>query len=80
MPTITINKSTIITSSSYEFPKNTDCSICRQHLNNDSIYAVEKCIQSTLSTGICGHMFHNECITHWLIVTNKCPLCVEKYI
>ena len=79
MPSITINESILITSGSYDFPQNTDCSICRQHLNNDSIYAIAKGIPSTMSTGICGHMFHNECITPWLAMTNKCPLCIQIY-
>ena len=38
-PFIKINDIKIITSSSYITKHNTDCIICRQSINNDSIYS-----------------------------------------
>ena len=65
MSFIKINNFKIFASSSYILNKNEDCTICRQHLNNDSIYAIDKAIKSTINTGLCGHMYHTECITPW---------------
>jgi len=76
---VTINSINLISSWTYNLDKNTDCTICREHLNNDSIYAVDKGERSLISQGICGHKFHFECITPWLKTNNKCPLCSLKY-
>ena len=65
-PTFEINRIKIITTHSYNLDKNQDCTICRQHLNSSSIYALEKGIKSQVQQGTCGHMFHNECIDPWL--------------
>ncbi|KAL3768505.1 hypothetical protein ACHAW5_002462 [Stephanodiscus triporus] len=27
----------------------------------------------------CGHVFHEECITRWLLVRDRCPICRESY-
>jgi RING-box protein 1 len=72
---IKINDFNLITSWSHIMDKNTDCTICRQHLNCDSIYAIEKGEKSTISKGNCGHMFHKECISPWLLSNKKCPIC-----
>jgi RING-box protein 1 len=80
MSLFTINKVNLITSWSYVLDKNEDCTICRQHLNNNSIYAIEKNQLSTIKQGICGHMFHDECITPWLKSNTKCPICSSKFI
>ncbi len=74
-----INSFTIISSWSYDLNKNTDCAICHISLNSDSIYSVEKGIRSTLSRGLCGHMFHNDCISLWLQSNKKCPICSACY-
>ncbi len=76
---IKINDFNLITSWSYNIDKNTECTICRQHLNCDSIYAIDKGITSQISEGKCGHMFHKECIHPWLISNRKCPICSSVY-
>lgn len=76
---IVINNMKIISSWSYHLDKNTDCTICRGSLNSDSIYNMEKGIRSTLSRGLCGHMYHTECIDPWLKNNIKCPICSQNY-
>ena len=74
-PTFEINHIKVITTHSYNLNKNQDCTICRQHLNTPSIYAQAKGCYSTVTTGLCGHMFHEECISPWLNTNKKCPIC-----
>jgi RING-box protein 1 len=69
----------IISSWSYVSDKNTDCTICRQSINADSIYAIERGIKSHVISGRCGHIFHNECINPWLNTNKRCPICSETY-
>ena len=76
---IKINHVNIISSWSYIMDKNTECTICRQSLNNPSLYSLEKGIDSIIDKGVCGHMFHKECITPWLKTNHKCPICSIKY-
>lgn len=78
-PFIKINNMNIISSWSYVSDKNTDCTICRQSINSNSIYAIEKGIGSEISVGKCGHLFHNECITPWLHTNKRCPICSQSY-
>ena len=78
-PFIKINKMNIISSWSYVSDTNMDCTICRQSINNDSIYAIEKGYKSTLSKGKCGHLFHEECINPWLKTNKRCPICSQPY-
>jgi RING-box protein 1 len=63
----------------YNLPKNTDCTICRCNLNCESLYANEKNINSIVTTGICGHSFHDECIKPWIKNQPNCPICLEKW-
>lgn len=76
---IIINNHKLISSWSYNLDKNSDCTICRSSLNSDSIYNIEKGIRSTLSRGLCGHMYHTECIDPWLKNNIKCPICSQNY-
>ncbi len=76
----TISSIKMISSWSYVLDKNTDCTICRNHINSDSIYAIDKGTRSKVTTGLCGHMFHEECITPWIKTNIKCPICSEKYL
>lgn len=54
---------------------NTDCTICRCNLNTNSIYNQEKGIDSEISSGMCGHSFHTECIKPWISKNKHCPIC-----
>ena len=74
----TINKINIISSLKY-ISQNTDCTICRESINNDSIYAQSEGTRSTIETGLCGHSFHKECILPWLKQNNKCPICINLF-
>jgi RING-box protein 1 len=77
---IKIKHINIISSWTYVMDKNTECTICRQSLNSDSIYAIENNTTSTLITGTCGHMFHHECINPWLRNNKKCPICSNQFL
>ena len=63
----------------YNLSLNTDCTICRCNLNSESIYAQEKCIDSYVVSGLCGHSFHYECINPWVSSQPNCPLCSAKW-
>ena len=64
----------------YDLKFNKECTICRLHLNCNSIYN-ETENKSKLSVGICGHAYHDECIQKWLSNKNKhCPICSKDYI
>jgi len=63
----------------YNFPTNQDCTFCRFHLNESSLSNQEKCVDSTVVTGFCGHSFHNDCMKLWIKQSNFCPLCSEKW-
>jgi len=64
----------------YNLKTNTDCTICRTDLNNNSIYAQEKGTDSYVVVGECNHAFHYECIESWIKTTNKCPICFKPWI
>ncbi len=76
---IKINNVNMISSWSYIMDKNTECTICRQSLNSESLYAIENGLVSSLNTGLCGHSFHSECISAWLKCNRKCPICSALY-
>jgi hypothetical protein len=69
-----INNVKILACWKYNLTSNTDCTICRCNLNSPSIYNNDNDI-TPLCHGICGHVFHSECITPWLETSNRCPIC-----
>ena len=80
-----INKITLLSSWCYNLKNNTECTICRNNLNHNSIYAEEKGNDSFVVSGMCGHSFHNECIDSWLkpnndFINNHCPICSTKWV
>jgi hypothetical protein len=78
-PFIKINNMNIISSWSYVSDTNTDCTICRLSINANSIYAIEKGITSNILKGVCGHIFHSECIKPWLTSNKRCPICSNPF-
>jgi hypothetical protein len=72
-------KSGVIFYSSHNVFKNDDCTICRQSLNDDSLYAKDDNYISKTMTGKCGHTFHEECILPWLKENTKCPICANLF-
>jgi hypothetical protein len=63
----------------YNLPKNHECTICRCNLNSPSLYNQEKCIDSYVVSGVCGHSFHHECIKPWVDKNKHCPLCSQVW-
>jgi len=49
----------------HEVPLETNCSICQEHTNSDSVWR---------ELG-CGHMYHRACIDTWLSSHSRCPIC-----
>jgi len=45
-------------------PQSIDCAICLDDFN-----------QNPTETLPCGHTFHIDCITPWLIIRTTCPVC-----
>lgn len=41
------------------------CAICYDDISNE-----KTCVKTP-----CGHCFHNECLTHWLLTKDNCPIC-----
>lgn len=44
------------------------CSICLENDNHLEISKITKC----------GHCFHTNCLTRWLVENNSCPICRSK--
>jgi hypothetical protein len=63
----------------HNLESNKDCTICRANLNNNSLFAQEKGIESYIVFGICKHAFHYECIESWIKTTKKCPICFKAW-
>lgn len=75
-----INDMKIFATWSHKNSYNTDCTICRQPLNNHSIYEKDKSQYfSNVVMNSCGHSFHKECIKSWLSDNNHCPNCSTKW-
>lgn len=74
-----VNHIKILSSWGYNLPSNTDCTICRCNLNSNSIYYQDRGLDSNVTTGICGHSFHLECIKPWVEKNKHCPICSAKW-
>ena len=61
----------LVSSWSFITPKNSNCPICHQNLNTNSLSAKEKGIHSYVVEGKCGHCYHNECIEKWTTKYSK---------
>jgi len=75
----TIKKINLFSSWVHNLKKNTECTICRCHLNVPSLYNQEKGIDSIVLSGICNHSYHEECINPWIKTNNYCPICFQKW-
>ncbi len=76
----TINSINMIGIVGLNVTKNTDCSICKCNLNNNSIYNLDNSLQLKISEGICGHQFHFECIARVNGHNKLCPNCLKPWI
>lgn len=75
-----INNINILSSWGYNLSSNTDCTICRESLNTNSLYNQDKGIDSEVVEGSCGHSFHYECIDPWVKTNKTCPICFVQWI
>ncbi|KAL4589590.1 hypothetical protein LXL04_002498 [Taraxacum kok-saghyz] len=46
------------------------CSVCMESFNSSS----------SCKEALCGHVYHDACITKWLSFYNSCPLCRCKVV
>lgn len=76
-----INNMQLFSSWSYNLGNCKDCTICRQSLNNPSIYSKNNGSSITKITGNvnCPHYFHNDCIEPWLKNNRHCPNCSKVW-
>ena len=75
-----INKIKLFSTWCFNLENNTDCTICRRSLNENSIYVLESGGDSYVVSGMCGHSFHYECIQPWIKNNHHCPICSSKGI
>jgi hypothetical protein len=59
-----------ITVSNINLDKTLECSICREPYCED--------VKKSTSVRVCGHHFHQLCITEWELKKSDCPLCRTK--
>ena len=76
----TVNKMRILSWWEYDLPSNTECSICRESVNTNSLYHQEKGLDSYVVKGTCSHSFHYECINPWVDKNKTCALCVKPWV
>lgn len=69
----------ILSSWGYNLSSNTDCTICRNNLNTNSLYYQDKGLDSYVVQGTCGHSFHYECIKPWVEKNKHCPICSAEW-
>ena len=75
----TVNYINILSMWEYNLPTNTDCSICRNSLNTNSLYNQDKGVDSIVVQGVCNHSFHQECIKPWVDSNKHCPICSKEW-
>lgn len=55
-----------------------DCAICKRSILDSSYEAITNLeyvgLQTQVTIGKCGHMFHTECINNWIKTNNICPI------
>jgi len=61
---------------------NSTCAICRNDIISDCVYcqnckSFKPCKKVTSD---CGHKFHYNCISRWLIGHITCPLCNQEWV
>lgn len=71
----------MLSTSVYNLPCNTECTICRCNLNNPSLYKniYDGLLKSNISIGKCSHSFHTECIDPWIKKNSHCPICIQTW-
>ena len=66
------------------FPLADTCAICRNKLYEPSIEAqatpgLADDAGYSIAWGSCGHVFHLDCISRWLMTRSVCPLCNREW-
>lgn len=54
-----------------------ECSLCRKLLISPSpqeLNGKKKIISNQIVIGVCGHMFHKDCLTNFGNISNVCPV------
>jgi hypothetical protein len=75
-----INDMKLFATWSHNKSYNTDCTICRCPLNNNSMYLKDKKkYVSDVAFNTCGHGYHKDCIISWLNINRHCPNCSAKW-
>ena len=77
--TFNIEEIYMVGKESEKLNKETHCSICRNHLEENSIYDNNYELYNPLEIGICNDIFHKECIKIWLRHNKECPNCRKKW-
>ena len=49
------------------------CAICLDPFHTGDLICVP-------NNDKCNHIFHKDCMSHWLVMHSKCPICRENYL